>query len=311
MNQKTKTTYLAKLALLIVAFLWGTSLTFVKQASVAFSPNLILGIRFTLASVLLSIIFWKKLKAASKKDFIHGGIIGIFLFLGYSSQTIGVSFADPGRSGFLSASYCVIVPFLYWFVKKIRPDKFNILAALLCVGGIFFIAFSGGQDSFFTTNPKAFLGDGLALLSGFLFASHIVSVSILGKDRDTFTLTISQFIVASILSWITSFLFESPLQTSFQLQATIEVIYLAVFCTAIALLLQNIGQQHCSPSSASIILGFESVFGILFPVFLGIEHVTIYSIIGFVLIFAAILTSETKLSFLFKKEGSAKHSSIN
>ncbi|MDU7298534.1 MAG: EamA family transporter, partial [Finegoldia magna] len=54
---KKKTDLLAKLALLIVAILWGSSLTVVKQSSKTFNPNFILAIRFTLAAILLSIIF--------------------------------------------------------------------------------------------------------------------------------------------------------------------------------------------------------------------------------------------------------------
>ena len=86
----------------------------------------------------------------------------------------------------------------------------------------------------------------------------------------------------------------------------VELLYLAIFCTTIALLLQNIGQKYTDESSAAIILGFESVFGILIPVLLGIEKLTTNSIIGFVMIFAAIIISETKLSFIFKNNEDTK-----
>ena len=44
--------FLAKLILLIVAVLWGTSLTVVKSAADVFKPNFILAIRFTIASII-------------------------------------------------------------------------------------------------------------------------------------------------------------------------------------------------------------------------------------------------------------------
>src|SRR5699024_12230999 len=74
--------------------------------------------------------------------------------------------------------------------------------------------------------------------------------------------------------------------------------YLAVICTTVALLLQNIGQKFATASSAALILATESIFGILIPVFMGIESLTTNKIIGFILIFIAIVISETKLSFL-------------
>lgn len=299
-----KTSFLAKIALLIVAILWGTSLTVVKSAADIFKPNFLLGIRFTIASIILAIIFHKKLFKANKQDIKAGILIGIFLFLAYSSQTLGVTFTTPGRSGFLSASYCVIVPFIYWFTNKVKPDKFNISAAVFCVVGIFFIAMAGESGSIFTSSITALYGDGLALLSGILFASHIVSVVKFGDGKDPFILTIMQFATAAVLSWITSFLFENNTSMVLTTRPILEVLYLSVMCTAVALLLQNIGQKYTDPSSASIILGCESIFGVILPVAIGIESLTVKSFIGFVLIFIAILISETKLSFIFDKKKS-------
>ena len=281
---KKKANLLAKLALLIVAILWGSSLTVVKQSSKTFNPNFILAIRFTLAAILLSIIFWKRLRQAKYDDIKNGLLIGIFLFMAYSSQTLGVKFADPGRSGFLSASYCVIVPFLGWIVFKQRPDRYNLSAAALCITGIFFISLSGSSSH--VDNPLAWLGDLLALLSGLLFASHIIAVSALARDRDPIVMTILQFIMAAVLSWITTIVVEDNSNLVVTSRSVMELLYLAV--------------KYTNPSTAAIILGFESIFGILIPVLIGIESLTVFSVIGFVFIFAAILVSETKLSFLKK-----------
>ena len=79
------------------------------------------------------------------------------------------------------------------------------------------------------------------------------------------------------------------------------VAYLAVFCTSCALTLQNFGQKYTDPSTASIILSLESVFGVAFSVALGAETLTLRMLTGFALIFAAVIVSETKLSFLRKK----------
>ena len=74
--------------------------------------------------------------------------------------------------------------------------------------------------------------------------------------------------------------------------------YLAILATAVALLLQNIGQKYTDANSAAIILGTESLFCVLFGVIFYGEKITTMLAIGFVLIFAAIIVSETKLKFL-------------
>ena len=309
-NISGRTSFLAKIALFIVAILWGTSLTVVKSAADVFKPNFLLGIRFTLAGIILAVVFHKKLFNAKRNELIAGAVIGVFLFVAYSSQTLGVTFTTPGRSGFLSASYCVIVPFLYWITNKVKPDKFNVSAAVFCIVGIFFIAMAGESGSIFNSSWKAIYGDALALLSGFLFASHIVMVTRLGIGKDPFVLTIMQFLVAGILSWVTTFVFENNVGMQITLRPMLEVLYLSIMCTAVALLLQNLGQKYTDPSSAAIILGCESIFGVAFPVALGIESLTVKSVIGFILIFVAIIISETKLSFIFKKKDKKIESKI-
>ena len=301
--------FLGKIMLLIVAILWGSSLTVVKLASDTFRPNMILAIRFTVSAIILSIVFWKKLKAMTKNDIKSGLLIGVFLFMGCSVQTIGVGYTDPGRSAFLSASYCVIVPFLSWLVIKKMPDKFNIVAAFITIGGIYFVSMAGGKGgSVFAQGREAILGDVFALLAGLLFAAHIVAVTKLSEGKDPILMTILQFTMAAILSIIVTLVFEDNSAIVLSKKAIFGVGYLAIMCTTVALLLQNIGQKYASASSAAIILATESIFGIIIPVFMGIESLTTNKLIGFALIFIAIIVSETKLSFLgfrSSKEGIA------
>ena len=81
-----------------------------------------------------------------------------------------------------------------------------------------------------------------------------------------------------------------------------DLLYLAIFATAVALLLQSIGQKRTKPTEASIIMGSEAVFAIIFSVIFYKEVVTIKLFIGFLLIFIAVITSETKWTFLRKRK---------
>ena len=74
--------------------------------------------------------------------------------------------------------------------------------------------------------------------------------------------------------------------------------YLCVVSTTVALLFQNVGQVWSDPSSASVILSLESVFGVLFSVLFYGDPVTPRLLAGFGLIFIAVLCSETKFAFL-------------
>ena len=281
-----------RLALLGAALIWGSSFIVVKDTVDVLPPNLLLALRFTIAAILLCIVFFPRLRKLNRSCFVRGAAIGFLLFCAYSSQTLGITGTTPGKNAFLTAIYCVLVPFLFWAVDKSRPEPCHFLAAFLCIAGIGLVSLTGQ----FTIE----WGDALTLLGGFFYAAHIVAVAKLGKEQDPILLTIVQFGWAAVFSWIVTLLFE-PFPTVWTAGSLAGVAYLAVFATAVALLFQNIGQAHTPPAAASILLSLEAVFGVLFSVLFYKEQLTVRLVFGFVLIFLAVILSETKLSFLRPK----------
>lgn len=293
MDKQKKINSAAKIALFGASLIWGSSFIVVKGSMDSMDPHLLIAIRFTIGCLLLCAIFYKKLKFINKDYLIKGGIIGVFLFFAYSLQTIGITDTTPGKNAFLTAVYCVIVPYLYWIVDKTKADKYNILAAIICLSGIGLVSLNKGF--------KIQFGDAFTLMSGFFYAAHMVALSKLTKDRDPVLLTIIQFAYTAIFSWIVIFIFEDMPQ-SFDSTTVVSLLYLSVFATAVALLLQTIGQKYTKPTQASIIMSLEAVFAIIFSVIFYKEKVTIKLFIGFLLIFVAVITSETKWSFLRKRK---------
>lgn len=284
---------MGKIALFSAALIWGSSFFMVENATDIIAPNFLLAIRFSIATIVLSIIFHKKLREINIEYLWQGAIIGFCLFTAYSTQTIGITDIDntPGKNAFLTAIYCVLVPFLFWIVNKTKPDKYNFISAFMCLGGIGLVSLKEG----FTVS----FGDSLTLLGGFFYAAHIVAVSKFSKDKDPIIITILQFFYSAIYATVITLLFEEQ-NFILSTEVVLPVLYLSLFCTAIALLLQNIGQKLTDPASASIILSLEAVFGVLFSVLFVDEKLTFRLVFGFILIFIAVIISETKLSFLKK-----------
>jgi len=274
----------AKLALLLATIIWGSSFIIMKNAVDQIPAPYLLGIRFSVAAVLLAIIFAKRLKQINKEYIWQSAIIGLCLYLAYFVQTLGLARTTPGKNAFLTAVYCIIVPFLYWLVDRKRPGKSNVLAAFLCVAGIGLVSLT----SSFTMG----LGDALTLVGGFFYAAHIVVVAKFGKDKDMFVVTTLQFAYCAVYAGITSLILRPQMNLVADSKLWIALAYLAVACTAVALLFQNLGQKYTHPSSASLILSLESVFGVVFSVLFYDEKLTFRIIAGFVLIFIAIVISE-------------------
>jgi drug/metabolite transporter (DMT)-like permease len=282
----------AKAALFIAALIWGGSFLIVKNSMDMIQPHMLLAIRFTIGCLLLSIIFHKRLSTLNKDYFMKGGIIGACLFIAYSLQTIGIIDTTPGKNAFLTAIYCVLVPFFFWIVDKKRPDRYHVMAAGITLFGIGLVSMNG--------DFSIGVGDSLTLISGVVFAAHMVAVAKFSKDKDPILLTILQFGYAAIFSWIVGLLFED-FPSTWNMPMLSGLIYLSVFATAVALLLQNVGQKYTNPAPAAILLSLESVFGVMFSIIFYGEILTLRLFCGFFLIFIAVIISETKLSFLTKK----------
>ncbi len=305
MKRSWNRTRVGSAALFLAAFIWGTSFVMMKDVSEKLPPSLLLAIRFTVGAALLSLIFYKRFKKLDRSYLFPGLLIGAFLFIAYLVQTYGLIGTTPGKNAFLTASYCVITPFLFWLVSKKRPDKFHIAAAVVCLTGIFFISVDIGGEAIFSIAT----GDILTLICGFFYAAHIVAISMSAEEKDPILITILQFAVAAVLSWLT-FLLLSPLGaapiTATKADAVSivwQIAYLSVLCTAGALGLQNFGLKYAHPTSGSVILTFEAVFGALFSLLLGAEEgFTVWRALGFVLMFIAVIISETKLSFLSRRK---------
>ena len=283
--------HLAKPMLCLAAFIWGSSFFIMKESVNILPIFYLLAIRFTGGAILLALVCWKKWRGFTLDYLWRGAIVGGLLFLAYAVQTFGLAGTTPSKNAFLTAVYCVMVPFLYWLVAKQRPDRYNILAAVLCVTGVGFVSLTSG----FTVT----WGDGLTLCCAVFYAAHIVSVAKLSPEKDIYLLTVFQFAFAALYAWICGFCFQDfPAPALFTPDILIQLAYLTVMATTVALLFQNVGQVWSDPSSAAVILSLESVFGVLCSVLFYHDPVTPRLIAGFVLIFIAVLCSETKFSFL-------------
>lgn len=290
---KNKLELAARGALLLAAMIWGGTFVVLKNTIDVIPFCEVLAIRFSVAFLLLSAIFHKKLKNINKEYIWQGAIIGLCLFLAYYTQTIGLKYTTPGKNAFLTAFYCVMVPFLFWIVKGSKPAVYNLVATVVAVAGIGFVSLDGSLSMGY--------GDGMTLVGGFFYAAHIVAVSCFAKEKDPVLITVIQFFFCAVFNWSLSLMTEE-ITFAFSLPQVGGIAFLAVCGTGAALLLQNVGQKYTNPSAASILLSLESVFGVMFSLMMGAETLSIRVASGFLLIFVAVIISETGFPFKKKSE---------
>lgn len=285
---------LAKPLIVIATLIWGSTFFIMKDTLDTVNLQFLLAFRFTFAAVILALVFRKRWKGIDRSYWWRGGIMGLFLYAAYTVQNLGLMDTTPGKNAFFTAVYCVIVPFLYWAVDRLCPDKFNVLAAVLCIVGIGFVSWDGGFALAW--------GDVLTLISGFLYACHIVATSKFTRNRDVFILTVIQFGTTALCCWVGTLLTGGFPTGGLPAKAWLVLLYLALAATTLALLFQNIGQKYTEPSSAAVLLALEAPFGVAFSVIFTEESPTPFMYFGFLLIFVAVVCSETKFSFLRREK---------
>ena len=281
-----------RLALLAAAMIWGSSFFILKDALADMPVFLLLAIRFSVGFALLAVIFRRRLLRMRKDAVLHGIICGVLLFTAYAFQTFGLRETTPGKNAFLTTVYCVLVPFIGWLIFRTKPTRWNWLAAVMCLTGIGLVSLNESL----TMNR----GDALTLVCGVFYALHVLAVGRYTRAEDAVALTTVQFGAAAACNWALSLLTER-MPSAVPSGALLELAYLAVFPTTVAMLLQSVGQSVTPAAPAAILLSLESVFGVLFSVLFAGEQVTLRLLCGFTLIFVAVIASETRFDHSIRR----------
>jgi drug/metabolite transporter (DMT)-like permease len=285
MRENTRS-FVCAFGLIFVTIIWGFAFVVVKNSLDYVPPLYMMAFRFTIASVVLALLFLPKFKHLDKSTFFHGMILGIFLFAAYAFQTVGLQFTTAGKNAFLTTTYVMMVPFLNWFFHKSKPSWNCVLAAIIALIGIGLLSLQGD----FSMNR----GDVLTIICGFFFAVHIIFISRYTQTQDPVLLTILQLAFSALFSWIFAPFTDGsfPLQETLRTDVIVSMLYLGLFSTLLCFLLQNVCQKYLRASTTSLLLSFESVFGVIFSIIFLKEILTAKMIVGCVLIFFALVLSE-------------------
>ena len=276
------------LLLLLTAMIWGSSFVFQKYAVEQLSASFIVAGRFTIAGILLMAITFRKWKTIDRGCLWGGFLAGFTMSLGQILQTVAMGLGtSPGKSAFLTAAYCVMVPFFGWFFMKERPKKNHLLSAVICLAGIGLISLNGGGG--------LMLGDGITLLCSVVYALNIIAIAMYSTGREPIVFTMVMLVTAAIFGWI-GVPFTGGMPETVSMEAAASILYLALFCTALCMSLQTIGLKKVNATVATVILSLESVFGVLFSILLYHETVTVRMGIGFAVVFVAVLISQMEIS---------------
>ena len=134
-------------------------------------------------------------------------------------------------------------------------------------------------------------GDFYTLICAICFAAQIIAVDKVIANLDGVRLSLVQFATCTLLNGVLMFIFESPSLTNVLL-GWLPIAYAGIMSSGVAYTLQIVGQKHCNPVLACMIMSLESAFALLSGWLLLGQAMTSREIFGCVLVFAAIMLAQ-------------------
>ncbi len=272
---------------LIAAFIWGSAFVAQDVAAADLGPFTVNAVRSWIGAfslLFVSFLFRKQTviavenRKAYRKQLLWGGLgCGVLLTIAANLQQAGIGATDPGKAGFITSLYVVLVPIFGIFLNRRAPYTVWIGVGISLVG-LYFLCITKSLTIAFS--------DLLILLCAVFFAFQILLVdrlpNIVGPH-----LCCAQLFVVAITSTVLMFVFESP-SVALILKHWFPLVYIGVFSSAIAYTLQIVSQKGSNPTVVSLLLCLESVFAVLTGWIIQGDTLTPREIFGCCLMFAAV-----------------------
>ena len=267
---------LAPWALLLVSASWGLAFVVMKDAIERQSVNSFLFTRFLVAVIAMFLLKPTVIQSINREILRKGFIAGLFLAAGYILQTLGLALTGAAVTGFITGLYVVATPVIAALVLRVRITAFTWGCVLLATVGLALLSLKGWNLGY---------GEFLVFLCAIAFAAHIIALSKWSNGLDVYAMTFVQLTTCALATGVISLIqgYEAPPDRN----GWYVVLFTAIICTAVAFVVQTWSQAHMSATKVAVILTMEVVFAALFAVVFGGESLSLRTLFGGVLVFAA------------------------
>ncbi len=290
--------YIGETALFSITIFWGVTFAIIKLALNDISPMLFIGIRFSLAALILLPLLLKSL-LNSNIDLIKAGLfLGLLYFIGFATQTVGLQYTTATKSGFITGTFVIFIPILQLILERRAPTGGNIVGILLVVIGLILLSSKGETvvDILTELGSNFNIGDLLTLICAIFYALYVVYIDIITKKCNYKPLIILQVLFTGIAGFILAFLFDAAgiesIRYDFNKTVILVILYTTIFSSILATVIQTKYQKVVTPTKAGIIFSLEPIFAAFFAFLIIHEQFSSFGIIGCIFIFTGVLVSE-------------------
>jgi drug/metabolite transporter (DMT)-like permease len=249
----------------------------------------LLGVRTVIALAIL--VVWKprQFLKLSRREVAVGILLGALNCLGNILQVWGLASTSPALSGFFTSLASLWVPILalVWF--RLPVARATWVGLVLGIGGLAILGINGGESW------GMGFGDGLTVLSSFVFAWFILALDRLGRSVNSSHLVLvliavtglpTLFLAVGVAVWHGQLIpWLSWLMEMLRQPAVVrDVLLLTMLSTLLATHLMSAYQPRVPASRAALIYLLEPVFAATLSIIVGHDSITGRLLLGGALI---------------------------
>lgn len=287
----------AELMLVMITFFWGVSYYLADVCLSDLGPLNLNAFRFLSAFFVLGVIFRKNLMCLNRTTVKYSIYVGLSLVLVYIGVTYGLMYTSLSNAGFICALSTVTTPLISWLVNRKSPGKKLGAALLLCTIGMGMMTLNEAY------RPAP--GDIMCLLCAVAYGVDLVITERAVSDErvDPVALGVFQLSVTGVVMLLLSCIFETPhLPQSSAVWGS--ALFLGIFCTGIAFVVQSVEQQYTSASRVGLIFALEPVFSAIVAYLFADERMGVRGYIGAAMMLLSLLVMEVDVTGLLKRKES-------
>ena len=165
----------------------------------------------------------------------------------------------------------------------------------MCLAGIALLTL---KDDF-SINTAHLKGDLLCLMCAVAYAIDLLLTekAVAHEEVDAYQLGVFQLGVTGVCNLLLAFLTEQP-----HLPTTSTVLFLSIFCTGVAFVLQPLAQRYTTASHAGVIFALEPVFAAFVAAIFANEVLSAKSYLGAALMVTSLFIMEIDFSSFGKNQ---------
>jgi drug/metabolite transporter (DMT)-like permease len=290
-NKKTKLIAIA--AMLFTVIFWGYSFVSTKILLKELPPITIAFFRQIIAaSILVIFLLVKKLfvKMPFKDVFLLAasslfGIVFYFLF-----ENIGLKYTTASNGSIIVAAVPIFTLVTESLFYKFKITKRVVSCVIVSVIGVVLVIFEQGSLDFSSGSTKGNLLMIGAMISWVIYT--IICKSLTGKYKGI-VITTYQMIAASIL-FIPFIISDIDQWHQISTNAMINLLYLALFCSALAYYLYNLAVKSLGATVSSMFLNLIPIVSIIGGVLVLNERISLLQLGGMLLIMLSLFLVRSK-----------------